>query len=310
VGVRGQMRSIISIDLHLDGSAILDGFTIRDGNANGVFPHNLGGGMYNNQSSPRLMNCTFSDNLSSLRGGGMYNKDSSLTLTNCTFQGNLSDYNGGGMFTNNMANLGGGMSNYGSSPALSDCIFLGNSADYGGGMRNTDSSSPALSNCTITGNSARKNGGGLYHADSTPDLINATFWGNSAVDLGGGIFNSNSSPLLANSILWSDTPEEIFNTDASSAPVVSYSDIQEGYAGISNIDADPLFVDSANRDFHLLSGSPCLDRGNNAAANLPMHDFEGDARILDGDKDGIAVVDMGVDEMGRHLYLALLLRSY
>jgi hypothetical protein len=30
---------------------------------------------------------------------------------------------------------------------------------------------------------------------------------------------------------------------------------------------------------------------------LPAFDFEGDGRILDGDGDGAAIVDMGVDEV-------------
>ena len=42
--------------------ATLDGFTITAGNANGGYPNNRGGGMYNNGSSPTLTNVTFSGN--------------------------------------------------------------------------------------------------------------------------------------------------------------------------------------------------------------------------------------------------------
>ena len=41
-------------------------------------------------------------------------------------------------------------------------------------------------------------------------------------------------------------------------------------------------------------GSPLIDAGDNASA--PDHDFEGEARPLDGDKDGAAIVDVGADE--------------
>ena len=56
--------------------------------------------------------------------------------------------------------------------------------------------------------------------------------------------------------------------------------------GTGNINADPLFVDPGNGDYHLGPDSPCIDVGNNDAPDLPDYDFEGDVRILDGDGDG------------------------
>ena len=43
---------------------------------------------------------------------------------------------------------------------------------------------------------------------------------------------------------------------------ISYSDIQGGWQGEGNIDADPLFVDPDNADFHLQPNSPAIDAGN------------------------------------------------
>jgi hypothetical protein len=43
---------------------------------------------------------------------------------------------------------------------------------------------------------------------------------------------------------------------------VVYSDIQGGFGGEGNIDADPLFTDSANGDYRLLPCSPAIDAGD------------------------------------------------
>jgi hypothetical protein len=70
---------------------ILDGFAISGGNANGSYPHNLGGGMHNYNSSPTLTNCTFWDNWAARDGGGIYNADSAATVTNCILWGDTPD---------------------------------------------------------------------------------------------------------------------------------------------------------------------------------------------------------------------------
>jgi len=64
-----------------------------------------------------------------------------------------------------------------------------------------------------------------------------------------------------------------------------------------NISADPLFVNPVAGDYHLRLGSPSVDAGDNTAPNLPPTDFDGDLRILDGNGDGAAIVDQGVDEV-------------
>ena len=46
---------------------------------------------------------------------------------------------------------------------------------------------------------------------------------------------------------------------------MQYSDVQSGWPGQGNIDADPLFVDPANGDLRLVPGSPCIDAGDNTA---------------------------------------------
>jgi hypothetical protein len=193
--------------------ATLIGFTITAGNANGSYPDNDGGGMFNDyQSSPTLTNVTFSGN-SAQFGGGMYNYSNSPTLTNVTFSGN-SAHSGGGMYNysnsptltnvtfngNSATSEGGGMSNnYQSSPTLTNVTFSDNSAGAGGGMSNSESN-PPLTNVTFNGNSAQLGGGMYNYSSSNPTLTNVTFSGNTATNhYGGGMYNNaSSSPTLTN----------------------------------------------------------------------------------------------------------------
>jgi len=206
-------------------------------------------------------------------GGGIYNYSSSPTATNCTFSENSADYGGG------IEN------NFNSSPTVTNCIFSGNSANLnGGGMYNYSSPSPTVTNCTFSGNSAEY-GGGMSNFNSSPMVTNCTFSGNSATLNGGAMDSYSSSPTVTNCILWGDTPQEIDNRQLSS-PVVTYSDVQGGYAGTGNIDTNPLFVGGG--DYHLTADSPCIDTGTSSGA--PNTDFEGDPR-----PQGTGY-DMGVDE--------------
>lgn len=61
----------------------------------------------------------------------------------------------------------------------------------------------------------------------------------------------------------------------------------------------------------LLTGSPAIDSGPNAAAVCPATDQRGAPRPMDGDGDGQAVCDIGAFEYGAlfpWLYLPLVLR--
>ena len=65
----------------------------------------------------------------------------------------------------------------------------------------------------------------------------------------------------------------------------------------SNIQADPLFLNPAQGDFHLKPGSPCIETGYHKALPGMVNDFFGDARVADFNDDGLAVPDMGVHEV-------------
>ena len=202
-------------------TAILEGFTITGGNANGPELDGCGAGMFNGPgSSPTLTNCIFSDNSAVGNGAGMYNESNCRpTLTGCTFIANSAvghDASGGGMyngdncsgtltdcvFTGNGANYGGGMRNNSSNPTLTNCTFSENFANYAAGMDNSNFSSPTLINCIFSGNAAEEDGGGMLNSYSSPLVMNCTFNSNSSRGDGAGMYNyfEYSNPLVKNCV--------------------------------------------------------------------------------------------------------------
>jgi hypothetical protein len=173
----------------LEPNAVLDGFTITAGNADSVdIPHDSGGGMYNEASSPTVKNCTFSNNSADVGGGMMNENSANPVVTNCTFKSNTADF-------------GGGVYNYtDSNPTVKNCTFRQNFVWLGGGGMANDDSSPTVTGCTFSSNVVDLDGdygGGISNFSySDPNVINCTFSGNAAY-AGGGMSNEeNCSPTI------------------------------------------------------------------------------------------------------------------
>jgi parallel beta-helix repeat protein len=167
-----------------------------------------------------------------------------------------------------------------SSLELSDSDILGNS---GTGVRVVGVTLAMLTNSIIAGNA----GAGVDNYAEELVLTNNTIVGNG----GGGVTTDWWSPtIITNCILWGNTLEsEPMDLAGASA---TYSDIGAGETeGEGNISLDPLFVDAAAGDFHLQTGSPCIDAGSNSAPALPETDKDGNPRIFG------PAVDMGAYEL-------------
>jgi len=293
-------------------TAVLDGFTITGGNANGDVSYGSGGGMYNFGGSPTVANCAFEGNTGAF-GGGMSNENgSNPTVTDCRFIGNTARSfrsGGGGMnndassprvvnctFSANSAATGGGMyNNYDSNPAVTNCMFGGNSAgESGGGMYNIVGSDATVTNCTFSGNSAGDGGGMYNHIASNAVVTNCTFSRNAVAFFAGGIVNRDSNTTVTNCIFWGNGGSSIYNIGRTGTAEVNYSIVQGGWSGaggVGNVDADPLFVDAdgpddtlgtSDDDISLLPGSAAIDAGTNV--EVPpgvITDFDGNPRFVD-----------------------------
>lgn len=208
--------------------------------------------------------------------------------------------------TNGKDPFGGGIICNFSSPTIADNIVKSNETDFsGGGICCWLYAEPLIVNNIIVDNVVNtpfgQGGGVSCWGESDPKIVNCTICSNSSAYTGGGIDVYNSNPVIRNSIIWNNTaPDGASIYVDGGIPNVRYSDVQGGWLGDGrfNIDADPLFVDEANKDFHLTIDSPCFNGGSNFVHMLPDYDLDGVARDFNG------YPDMGVYEYAREALLA------
>ena len=286
---------VVFAEIGTDGTAVMDGFVITGGNADGGALQDTHGGGMINFGDTRIANCTFLGNRARL-GGGLFNQGSASVVTGCTFLQNTAREDGGGMyntagnlsiagctFYGNIAySLGGGMKNQGSNPVVESSTFRENMAFFGGGGMSNEECGAVAVNCTFYNNRAGVIGGGMHTRDGSPRVTNCTFYKNTSDLVGGDLGNlGTSSPKIKNTIFWGASIGVIHDHPTAS-PVLSFCVVQGGYAGgTSIITADPKLADLADnggRTFTcaLLAGSSAIDAGT--SDNAPAQDQRGTAR--------------------------------
>jgi len=224
---------------------------------------------------------------------------------------------------NGVADQGGGIAFTNSSATVVNCRILGNVANNigGGGIAVDDGGSPTLINCVISGNTrvgiGIKGGGVLVAGGSTPTFVNCTLSGNSAWDAS-AIFSLNTGTVttLVNCIVWGNaygqTGVDIQNS-IGAVTNITYSDVEDGFAGTGNIDVSPGFLDAdgaddtpgtLDDDVRIGKFSPCTDAGDNSATGLTgiLTDIGGgdrfvdDANVVDTGNGAAPLVDLGAHE--------------
>ena len=298
----------------LDSSAVLDGFFITAGKADGGDPNQLGGGLYNVRGSPTLRNLVFSANLAQF-GGGIYNEGlnsaevAQPSLFEVYFYNNLAggaaDASGGGLYNYNYA-----------QPSLERVTFEGNRAAYGGGIDSEYQSHVQMKNVTFARNQATEQGGAIYSWESDVTLTNATFAENMAPsDNGKDIFQESGKLNLLNTILGSgcDQGEDVVVSASYSLFQDSSSTcgIGDGING-NRVGVNPgLDVFGYHGGFTplytLRKDSVAIDSGSNS--DCPNSDQRGFKRPVQGKAGGSATCDIGALEFYPYaVFLPLILR--
>jgi len=269
--IGGSSRGILNHgDLTLEDCTI-DGCNYPSGNGGGIYITDEDGSLY-------ARNTTFQNNTAEY-GGAIYNAGS-LTLLGCLAQENTATENGGGIYSEGLVDL-----NF-DEISGNECIFGNNYAptrhlliDYSGTPirpiplganhtrfvrdlddRATDPPPPTEKLVQVTTNqpysyTTSLNNvlfvDGRYCSNSRTEIEHSTFAGFSYIDGGGDVTFSNS--ILMGDDVINDLVEATYSR-LLHAP---------GDSSVThNTEADPLFVDPDDFNFHIRWDSPCLDQGN------------------------------------------------
>jgi hypothetical protein len=250
-----------------------------------------------------ITNCHFYENASLADAGALAVGQGTFLIEDCTFVWNTCTGRGGGVTVLRPATV-----------SISRCEFLGNSATLGGsGLYLTDFLNQEgdlkveVLQSVFWGNLTTSGYGAIAAMGANTSkrlyVLNSTLISNVTAAASGTVNATNASVLIENSILWGNSKG--FTGNGTRTVRTTCLPDAASYPGAGNIGADPKVVDGATGNLRLQSGSPCIDAGNNYVDFFPTvpgfqtlsaTDMDGHWRIVDGNSDGTAKVDLGAYE--------------
>jgi len=262
-----------------------------------------GGGIYLRGAATVASSIISNNRVSDIygKGGGIY-CEGDLTVINSTITGNAATHRGG---------WGGGFYVSGHDLTINASTVAHNSAfDKGGGIY-AYQGTLNISNSTFTQNSAGAYGGTIFCNAGSLTVANSTVAENTAAQGCGGLYEYGGTFVVANSIVASNTgaffPDVFGSWDAQSHHnlIGICSESPATYPNsLFGTDAEPLDArlgplgdyGGPTATMPLLGDSPAIDAGDSNLAEAPPADQRGFARIVDGDGNDTATIDMGAFE--------------
>lgn len=218
-----NVRHVVVLE-NIGSSTILDGFTIRGGEATDPNEENSrgrkGGGILSS-GSPIFRNLNFASNRA-IDGGALASLEGGPRILSCRFEGNIAENTGGAAlllealhddhseilivddcrFVGNQAKDGGAIQNFRDLTLIRSSRFEDNTATLGGSL-SLRGGSPDVIECVFIRNQAQF-GGAIAASNFDGNLINLSFLGNHATTYGGACtFSSTSSEFLMANCLFS-----------------------------------------------------------------------------------------------------------
>ncbi len=254
-GKEGAKRTVISgrgnapVFIVGEGSkATIEGFTITQ---EGSLKESVNGGAIfcAPGSQPVIKGNILSDNQAQFGAGIYCDTQSQPTIVENLFFNNHATVAGGAIFTdraraliarnrfhNNQARFGGALGCNRDSSQVSNNIFWKNRAVFGGAV-SCDRAATILDNNTFAFNVAQE---------------------------GSALIVEKGSVRLTNLIIWYNKGISLILRGIGPAARPAYCDLQDGiFRGINgNISKKPMFVGAESGNFHLLQGSPCINKGS------------------------------------------------
>ena len=264
------------------------------------FSRERGGAIHAEDSHLVFSDCQFlrnrvytEDNVFAMYGGAADFQRCDVEMTGMELRGNYGP-----------SCIGGALSFDSCAVFLDRAVFVDNIGLNGGGMylMRSNHKECRLSNLLFDGNFSGHFGGGMALSDVSPEIYNILVTNNQSegVSCNGIFFYQECAPKMSNCIIYGnypanplmDTTQMWLWTYGDYAPEMRNCLIEGDTAFIRGaqflkvfediIDADPLFVDAENHNFHLTPNSPCVDAGNPTVPQylLDGFDLDGNTRVF------------------------------
>lgn len=247
------------IAVHLEQIAIIKGVA------------GTGGGIYSNARKLIMDSCLLSQNGSVIDGGGLYLRNGDATIRNAAF-------------TDNDSAAGAAIFIDGGSLSLVNCTLSGNRSDGGGGAI-YNAGTLSVAHCTICANTAAL-GGALYSlGEGQATFSHTLLLGNLA--------------RISHSQVWGRVRSQGFNLVGENHQDFSQETDQTGIFMDAVLESEIADLGGPTPAHALLPQGPAVDAGDPRAKNPPETDQRGQGfpRVMDGDGDENAVIDIGAVEM-------------